>query len=45
MVLITPEERPSGLTTSINALEQQLADMREELEELYLKIRAGGGAT
>ncbi|MBE0452400.1 hypothetical protein [Roseovarius autotrophicus] len=41
MVLITPEERPSGLTTSINALEQQLADMRGELEELYLRIRAG----
>lgn len=41
MVLITPEVAPSGLTTSINALEQQLADMREELEELYLKIRAG----
>ena len=41
MVLITPEEGPTGLTTSINALERQLADMREELENLYLKIRAG----
>ncbi|WP_092838215.1 hypothetical protein [Roseovarius lutimaris] len=41
MVLITPEEGPTGLTTSINALERQLAEMREELEDLYLKIRAG----
>lgn len=41
MVLITPDEGPTGLTTSINALEQQLADMREELAELYLRIRAG----
>jgi len=41
MVLITPDEGPTGLTTSINALERQLADMREELEELYLRIKAG----
>ncbi len=41
MVLITPDEGPSGLTTSINALERQLADMREELEALYVRIRAG----
>ncbi|MGI3210448.1 hypothetical protein ACROSR_04955 [Roseovarius tibetensis] len=41
MVLITPDEGPTGLTTSINALERQLADMREELEDLYLRIKAG----
>jgi len=41
MVLITPDERPTGLTTSINALERQLADMRGELEDLYLRIKAG----
>jgi GTP cyclohydrolase FolE2 len=41
MVVITPDEGPSGLTRSINALEEQLADMREELEELYRRIRAG----
>ena len=41
MVLITPEEEPSGLTTSIDALERQLADMRGDLQVLYLKIRDG----
>jgi hypothetical protein len=41
MVLITPDEGPTGLSTSIDALEQQLADMREELQALYLRIRAG----
>lgn len=41
MVLITPEQGPSGLTSAINALEEQLADMRGELEALYRRIRAG----
>ncbi|MGR3460664.1 MAG: hypothetical protein ACU0AX_11890 [Roseovarius sp.] len=41
MVLITPEEGPSGLTNAINSLEEQLADMRGELEALYRRIRAG----
>ena len=41
MVLITADEGPSGLTTSIDALEQQLADMRGELQELYQRIKAG----
>jgi uncharacterized protein YPO0396 len=41
MVLITPEEGPSGLTSAINSLEEQLADMRGELEALYRRIRAG----
>lgn len=41
MVLITPDEVPTGLTTSINLLEKQLADMRQELEALYDSIRAG----
>ena len=41
MVLITPDEGPTGLTTSINALEGQLADMRQELENLYHRIKAG----
>ena len=41
MVLITPDEGPTGLTTSINALEGQLADMRQELEDLYHRIKAG----
>lgn len=41
MTLITPDTGPSGLTTSITALERQLADMREELEARYERIRAG----
>jgi hypothetical protein len=41
MVLITPDEGPTGLTTSINALEQQLADMRADLAEIYQRIRSG----
>ncbi|WP_085890348.1 hypothetical protein [Roseovarius litorisediminis] len=41
MVLITPDEGPTGLTTSINSLERQLADMKEDLEAIYDKIRAG----
>lgn len=41
MTLITPDEGPTGLSTSITSLERQLADMRQDLEALYLKIRAG----
>lgn len=41
MILITRDDRRSGLTTSIDALEQQLADMREDLQALSLRIRAG----
>ena len=43
MTLITPDTWPSGLTTSITALERQLADMREELEARYERIKAGDG--
>ena len=41
MVLITPDEGPTGLTTSIDSLERQLSDMREDIEIIYQKIRAG----
>lgn len=41
MSLITRDAEPTGLTTSINALERQLADMRTELEALYERIKAG----
>ena len=41
MVLITPDDGPSGLTTSIRSLERQLADMRHELEAKYERLRAG----
>ena len=41
MVLITPDEDPTGLTTSIDSLERQLSDMRVELEAIYRRIRDG----
>ena len=41
MVLIKPDDGPTGLSTSITSLERQLADMKQDLEALYLKIRAG----
>ena len=41
MTLITPDPVPTGLTTSIDSLERQLADMREELEGMYARIKAG----
>ncbi|QGX98753.1 hypothetical protein EI983_10915 [Roseovarius faecimaris] len=41
MTLITPNEEPTGLSTSITSLERQLADMREDLEALYERIRTG----
>lgn len=41
MTLITLDEAPTGLSTSITSLEQQLNDMRADLELLQEKIRAG----
>ena len=41
MILITPDEGPTGLTTSIDSLERQLADMRGEIETLFTRIKAG----
>ena len=41
MALITPNEGPNGLTTSIDSLERQLADMRRELEAMYARIKDG----
>ncbi|MCR9147747.1 MAG: hypothetical protein NXH74_11175 [Rhodobacteraceae bacterium] len=41
MVLIVPDPVPTGLTTSIDSLERQLADMRAELEGMYARIKAG----
>jgi len=41
MILITPDEGPSGLASSICAVERQLADMRTELEDIYERIKAG----
>ncbi|MEM8582425.1 MAG: hypothetical protein AAGF50_14605, partial [Pseudomonadota bacterium] len=41
MPLITLSAEPTGLTTSIDSLERQLADMRRELEGMYERIKAG----
>ncbi|WP_135505115.1 hypothetical protein [Roseovarius aestuariivivens] len=41
MVLIVPDPVPTGLTTSIDSLERQLADMRAELEGMYARIKTG----
>ncbi|MEM6375462.1 MAG: hypothetical protein AAF686_04430 [Pseudomonadota bacterium] len=41
MTLIVPNAEPTGLTTSIDSLERQLADMRRELEAMYDRIKAG----
>jgi len=41
MVLITPDEAPTGLSTSVKSLERQLSDMRADLEALQARIRAG----
>lgn len=40
MTLITPDDGPSGLSTSIDALARQLADMRRELEVQYQRLKA-----
>ncbi len=41
MILIVPDPVPTGLTTSIDSLERQLADMRAELESMYARIKTG----
>ncbi|MEO1138589.1 MAG: hypothetical protein AAFW87_03945 [Pseudomonadota bacterium] len=41
MPLITTDPTPTGVTTSIDSLERQLSDMREELEGMYSRIKDG----
>lgn len=41
MILIKPDNSPTGLTTSIDALQRQLADLRDEIDALYSRIKAG----
>ncbi|MEL7012419.1 MAG: hypothetical protein AAFO72_03970 [Pseudomonadota bacterium] len=41
MILITPDDGPDGLTEIIDSVQQQLSDMRVELDRLYRKIQAG----
>ena len=40
MILITPDDGPDGLTEIIDSVQQQLSDMRVELDRLYRKIQA-----
>jgi len=40
MSLITPEEGPSGLSTTVTTLERQLRGMCEDLEALSDRVRA-----
>lgn len=41
MTLITQDRTPSGVTLSIDGLEQQLSTMRVELEAMYALIKQG----
>lgn len=41
MSLITLSEKPCALTTSIDALERQLVDMKHELSAMYDRIKQG----
>lgn len=41
MILITPEDRPDGLTDTIASVQQQLSDMRVELDHIYGRIQSG----
>ncbi|WP_082631008.1 hypothetical protein [Roseovarius atlanticus] len=41
MSLITHDRTPSKVTLSIDALEQQLSDMRAQLEAIYAQIKQG----
>lgn len=41
MSLITPDDGPTSLTTSIDLLERQLADLRQGIVEISNKIQAG----
>ncbi|MEM7732057.1 MAG: hypothetical protein AAF280_04655 [Pseudomonadota bacterium] len=41
MILITPDDRPDGLADTITSVQQQLSDMRVELDHLYNRIQAG----
>ncbi len=41
MTLIAPDENPNGLSISVTSLMRQLADLREDLELLQDRIRAG----
>ncbi len=41
MILITPDDRPDGLAETITSVQQQLSDMRVELDHLYNRIQAG----
>ncbi|MEM7597402.1 MAG: hypothetical protein AAF382_06860 [Pseudomonadota bacterium] len=41
MILITPDDRPDGLTDTIASVQQQLSDMRVELDRIYTRMQSG----
>ncbi|MEQ9257471.1 MAG: hypothetical protein RIG84_00080 [Roseovarius sp.] len=41
MTVISLDDGPSGLSTSISALQRQLADMQAELQDIYERIKDG----
>lgn len=41
MILITPDDRPDGLTDTIASVQQQLSDMRVELDRIYNRMQSG----
>jgi hypothetical protein len=41
MILIEPDNSPTGLTASIDVLQRQLADLRDDLDALLTRIKEG----
>lgn len=45
MTMITSQEGPSSLVDSISEVELQLMDLKSDLREMQMRIRAGDVAT
>ena len=41
MILIEPDSSPTGLTSSIDVLQRQLADLRDDLDALIERVKGG----
>jgi len=41
MILIEPDNSPTGLTASLDVLQRQLADLRDDLDALIERIKGG----
>ena len=39
MILIEPDSSPTGLTSSIDVLQRQLADLRDDLDALIERVK------